>query len=85
MDIDTLIVLLYDSESLPREKSIQSWNRKTVIEKHPCTEIKFIEEVLIQIDCVVFVSCMCMLNGMFIILLFPLYICFLCCVWMISC
>jgi hypothetical protein len=39
MDIDTLIVLLYDSEEHYQEKSIQSWNRETVFEKHPCTEI----------------------------------------------
>jgi hypothetical protein len=65
-------------------ESIQRWNRETVIGKHPCTEIKLIEEVSIQIHGVIVVSCMCMLNGMFIILLFLLYICFLCYVWMIS-
>jgi hypothetical protein len=38
-DIDTLIVLLYDSEEHYEEKIIQSWNKETAFEKNPCTDI----------------------------------------------
>jgi hypothetical protein len=72
-DIDTLIVLLYDSEEHYQEKSIQSWSRETVFENTHVQRFELIEEVLIQIHGVVFVSCMRMLNGMFMVLLFLFY------------
>jgi hypothetical protein len=71
-------------KNITKRRAYRDGTEKPCLKKTHVQIFELIEEVLIQIHGVVFVSCMYMLNGMFMVLLFLLYIFFLCCVGMIS-
>jgi hypothetical protein len=67
-------------KNITKRRAYKDGIEKLCLKNTHVQRLELIEEVFIQIHGVVFVSCMCMLNGMFMVLLFLLYICFLCCV-----
>jgi hypothetical protein len=63
-------------KNITKRRAYRAGIEKLCLKNTHVQRIELIEEVLIQIHGVVFVSCMCMLNGMFMVLLFLLYIFF---------
>jgi uncharacterized membrane protein len=67
-------------KNITKRRAYRDEIEKLCLKNTHVQRFELIEEALIQIHGVVFVSYMYMLNGMFMGLLFLLYICFLCCV-----
>ena len=63
-------------ENITKRRAYRAGTEKLCLKTTHVQRFELIEEVLIQIHGVVFVSCMCMLNGMFMVLLFLSCNCF---------
>ena len=69
MPIESIVV-----KNITKRRAYRAGTEKLCLKNTHVQRFELIEEFLIQIHGVVFVSCMCMLNGMFMVLLFLLYI-----------
>jgi hypothetical protein len=56
--------------NITKRRAYRDGTKKLCLKNTHVQRFELIEEVLIQIHGVVFVSCMCMLSGMFMVLLF---------------
>jgi hypothetical protein len=67
-------------KNIREKRAYRAGTEKLCLKNTHVQRFELIERVPIQIHGIVFVSRMCMLNGMFMVFLFLLYIFFLCCV-----